>query len=197
MKYTAFIFLVSLAISCNKIKETNTDLTEVSDSLMGRPKPSNLFDKYPLVTLLRMPSTELGCIFEKELGYHHNLYNCSNKSYINKGDPCNQTTQYYEGFQIGDETTAKIDSSFQHIDLKFEHGNLRQINILLRDSLLINDARKKFLLPIDRVNFPENITEISFGENTYYKNKPTDSNYTKWISLTGFDHMGAAEYGCQ
>src|SRR5690606_16040310 len=153
--------------------------------------------EYPLITLLRKTPPEIGCILESKLKYKDSIYNCSNKNYVNPGNPCGSDNQYYKGIKIPDSIARKIHSKFKSIELSFEHGNLQELSIVFKDSLRKTDILNTFKLPKEKTEFPENIINISYGENVFSKMKPLDTLYTRWLSITGFDHIGAGELDCE
>ncbi len=91
----------------------------------------------------------------------------------------------------------KIDPSIEEVSLDFEHGSLREIRIKFRDSILINQIVRMFNLPIAKENFPNNIIGISYGDNIKSNEKPTELDHTKWLTITGFEHIGSGEVDCE
>jgi hypothetical protein len=153
--------------------------------------------KHPLLTLLRKTPVEIGCILETEFSFRDSVFNCDYKNYVNTGDPCKKIIEYYEGIQIPDNLVKKLHPFLKYIDLEFEHGNLREITLTFTDSLLKDKIKEIFNLPLERSKFPNNILKIDYGENIISRDKPINSNYTKWLIITGFDHIGAGEVNCK
>ena len=83
------------------------------------------------------------------------------------------------------------------INLEFEHGNLRQISITFKDSLLINQIQQMFNLPLVKTDFPDNVTEINYGDDVNSLEKPVNPDYTKWLIIEGFEHIGAGDVECE
>jgi len=170
-----------------------TDTLPVKDSSIAAP---DFFTSYPLLTLLRKTPVEIGCILEKAFQYRDPVFNCSYINYVNKGDPCVKTTEYYEGLKIPAALFTKMHAAIKDIQLDFEHGSLREINITFLDSLPKEKIRAIFNLPAENSSLPDNIMSINFGDNVYSGNKPADPNFTSWLTITGFEHMGAGDVDC-
>ena len=192
------IFLLLAVASCRDAGKK--DVTAATrDSVIGRDssvdKP-DFFTTYPVLTLLRKTPVDIGCMLETTFGYRDSVFNCSYTNYINKGDPCVNTTAYYEGIVIPAALYTKIHPAIQDIKLDFEHGSLREVTITFRDSLLKDDISKLFHLPADNSSLPDNIMSIDLGDNVYSKDKPVNPAYTRWLTITGFEHMGAGDVDC-
>ena len=193
--------LILTLFSCNQESKVSKKFNKEYNSTVQLQKndtnqDNQFFKKYSLLSLPRKSLVEIGCIFEQELQYKDSIFNCSNKNYVNKSDPCNNTEAYYEGMEIPDSVAQKIHPLIANLSLDFEVGNLREITVTLKDSIKKTDLIEIFHLP-SVTNFPENIMDIRLGENIHAKDKPTNDNYTKWFSLTGFDHQGAADVECE
>ena len=195
------LLLVSILIlSCNQPSKQDAAQSVVNSSVDSIPTPvsnTSFLTTHPLKTLLRKTPVEIGCLLETEFQYRDSLFNCDNKNYVNKGDPCKKTDEYYEGIKIPDELIKKISTSFSKINLAFEHGNLREITITFQDSLLKDSIPTMFNLPKDKKTYPDNITNIDYGDAIYAKDKPINLQYTKWLIITGFDHVGAGDVDCK
>lgn len=200
MKTLIYFLATLLILSCNETSKQNSKISDsnsLADSINSQTVKVSFLNKYPLLTLLRKTPVEIGCMLETEFNFKDSVFNCNHKNYINKGDPCKKIDEYYEGIKIPDDLIKKIDPSFKEINLDFEHGNLREITITFQDSILKNKIREMFNLPIENMKFPNNVISIDYGDDIYSKEKPIDTNYTKWLIITGFDHIGAAEAGCK
>ena len=189
MKIIFPFLVIILWISC---QNSTTESTAVFESFQ-EPTPS-LLTKHPLTTWMRKSPAEIGCLLESELSYKDSVFNCSYEEYINNGDPCDSTVEYYEGVHIPDSLFSKIHSSIKDIRLEFEHGSLRELEITFKDSILITDVKNLFDLP-DTI--PENVMEIHYGDNIGSKDKPINPNYTRWLTIYGFEHMGAGDVDCE
>ncbi len=200
MKSIFFIFLIIIIGGCNdagKATPTETDSSKLAiskDTLMAAP---DFFTKYPLLTLLRKTPVEIGCILETEFKFRDSVFNCDYKNYVNKGDPCIKTDEYYEGITIPAVLFQKMQPVIKDIRLDFEHGSLREFHITFRDSLTKDKIRSIFNLPHDNSTLPDNIMIINYGENVFSNDKPTNPNYTRWLTITGFEHMGAGDVDCK
>ena len=196
MKKVIFILLAFPFICCNQSSNKGTEQTAKNQSINAvnfEEYNSTFLLHHPLITLIRKTPAEIGCILQTEFNYRDSLFNCDYKNYINKGDPVKNTKAYYEGIQIPQEVIKKINPAIKEMVLQFEHGNLREINITFTDSLLKSKIQQVFKLPVDRKNFPPNIIGIEYGENIFSAEKPVNEKYTRWISIIGFDHIGAGE----
>ena len=193
MHKTGFCCILVILIACNQKSHKNG---LVSDSTHTIQESSVIFDRYPLITWLRKTPVEIGCMLEKELIYRDSIFNCDSKNYINMGDPCVNTDLYYEGIVLTENLAQNLHPQIKAMDLEFEHGSLRQIHITFRDSLSITNLNRIFRLPNDKSKYPENILSIEYGENLISNSKPVNINFTKWLTITGFEHIGSGEAGC-
>lgn len=197
---TLAILTLGVATSCNNSGSVKNNNTLTNDSskeviIIEGEKPSFL-SRYPLLTWAKKNPVEIGCMFEKEFSYRDTIFNCNYKNYVNKGDPCKNTKEYYEGINFPVELASKVNSSIKDINLEFEHGKLRQISITFKDSLLKNEIHQIFNLPTARKDFPDNVMEIQFDENIFSEEKSINTNYTKRLTITGFEHIGSGEVDC-
>ena len=174
-------------------KRVETKAQTIPSSANIQRIKSSFLLRYPLLTWMRKSPVGIGCILETEFSYKDPVFNCDYKDYVNKGDPIKNTTEYYEGIKFPDSLVSKIDLSVETLELEFEHGNLREISIQFKDSILKSKISEIFELPTKRSKFPDNITDIGYGENIPASNKPVNLNYTRWLTIEGFDHMGAGE----
>jgi len=174
-------------------KRVETKAQTIPSSANIQRIKSSFLLRYPLLTWMRKSPVGIGCILETEFSYKDPVFNCDYKDYVNKGDPIKNTTEYYEGIKFPDSLVSKIDLSVETLELEFEHGNLREISIQFKDSILKSKISEIFELPTKRSKFPDNITDIGYGENISASNKPVNLNYTRWLTIEGFDHMGAVE----
>jgi len=153
--------------------------------------------QYPLTTWPRKNPAVFGCMLESHFGYKDSMFNCARSNYVNKGDPCKNTKEYYEGLQIPDNISSLIYPLFKTITLDFEHGNLQNVSIEFNDSIAIDMIKMTFRLPSDRNQFPDNIMDIRYGENVSAPNKPRNPRYTRWLEIVGFDHIGSGDVDCK
>ncbi|MGZ3726892.1 MAG: hypothetical protein ACXWQQ_13900 [Pseudobdellovibrio sp.] len=73
------------------------------------------FQRNDFATWPKASVKEFGCFMEKELDYKDKKFNCSLKKYVNMGDPCKNTTKYYEGPQLPKAAAQKIDAKIKSI----------------------------------------------------------------------------------
>lgn len=206
IKFIRIFLLVLIIIGIGLLITQKIWVPKVVDMILKTPnyeseKSANLSSdfllKYPLLTLMRKTPAEIGCMLETEFSFRDPVFNCDNKNYVNNGDPCIKTEEYYEGVKIPPNLIKKISPVIQDINLSFEHGNLQKIAITFDNILSKDEIRQTFNLPLDESKFPNNIMAISYGENIISADKPTDPNYTKWLSITGFEHIGAGDVNCK
>lgn len=150
--------------------------------------------RYDILSWARMPVDKFGCMLENEFGYRDKKFNCSLVNYKNKSTPCN-AKEYYEGLIFPKEKVQSVHSKIDSIGLDFEHGDLRRINIVFKENLPILDVQRMFRLPRQNDRLPENVMKITFSENISSKEKKR--GFTKWLSIVGFEHMGAGEMVCE
>jgi len=182
-------------MACNQNAEPAVQEV-VKDSTTSKIEQPKRLLAADLINWPRKTVVEIGCILETELGFRDSVFNCSYKNYVNKGDPCKNTTAYYEGIVFPDTLAAKLHPAIKSVRLDFEGGRLREIHLTFKDSASKEQIRQWFGLPVDTA-FPENIMTINYGENVYANDKPADPAYTKWLTLTGFEHMGAGDVDCE
>ena len=152
--------------------------------------------KYNILSWPRMDVAAFGCYLEKELNYRDKKFNCSLTDYSNQGDPCDRTEEYYEGPLFPEDKAGLVHGSIESIRIEYEHGDIREVHIEFKTNMLVRDIQKIFRLPEKAEDFPENVISIQYDENIYSKEKDPDPRYSKWLTITGFDHIGAGESDC-
>ncbi len=197
MKHTFYLYSAILFINSFYSNSITAQIPEIKSKHASIDTSNVLLTKYPLITWLRKSPVEISCMLESELGYKDKAFNCGHKNYVNKGDPCKKTKEYYEGLQIPGYLAPHIYPLIKTISLAFEHGDLQDLSIEFKDSISIDLIKQIFRLPSDRGHFPDNITYIYYGENVTALNKPVDPQYTRWLDIVGFDHMGAGDVDCK
>jgi len=185
----SFIAVILLLISC----QNSTNASNANPEKAQVQTPS-LISKHPVMTWMRKSPVEIGCMFETELAFKDSVFNCSYKNYVNKGDPCKNSDAYYEGPRFPNTLANKIHPSIKEVTLNFEQGSLQELDITFNDSMLISDIKNIFKLSD---TLPENVMSINYGENVDSKDKPVNPKYTRWLSLIGFEHMGAGDVDCE
>lgn len=133
--------------------------------------------KKDITTWPKASVVDFGCFLEKEWGYKDGKFNCSLKKYVNKGDPCLNTTEYYEGPKIPNTIAKQIDSKVESIDLIWERGQLQSVALTLDNKYPEKELRKKFKLPTS-----------AQVQDCGKKNS--------CMTLIGFDHLGAGDADC-
>lgn len=133
--------------------------------------------KQEITTWPKASVADFGCFLEKQFSYKDEKFNCGLKKYVNKGDPCLNTTEYYEGPKFPAKLAAKINSKIESVDLIWEHGLLQSVALTLNAKYPEKEIRKLFNLPTSA-----QVDECS-KKNTC-------------VTLTGFDHMGAGDTEC-
>lgn len=120
---------------------------------------------------------EFGCFLEKEFGHKDKKFNCSLRRYTNKGDPCKNSAEYYEGPEFPNALAGKVNARIESIGLAWEHGELQNISVRLKEKYTEKELRDSFKLPLGA-----SIQECSKTQTC--------------IVLIGFDHMGAGDMDC-
>ncbi len=92
MKIICSLLIAIFLISCQNSTTENTPLPEIAED-----QGPGFLEKYPLMTWMRKNPAEFGCMLENGLSYKDSVFNCSYEEYINNGDPCDSTEEYYEG----------------------------------------------------------------------------------------------------
>jgi hypothetical protein len=186
-----FILCIAFTACKRKIKEeeqVQTDTTKVAPPFLTR---------HPVLSWMRMTPVEVGCMFQTEYGWRDSVFNCDYKNYVNKGDPCKNDKEYYEGVDIPDSISEKVNPAISELLMDFEHGNLQQLVISLKDSMEVNKAKELFRLPSSKETLPDNVLSVDYGQDMVTPDKPVSSNYTKAIVIIGFEHMGSGDVDCE
>jgi len=136
--------------------------------------------KVDVRTWPRMPVDEFGCMLEKTFGYRDERFNCSLTDYVNTGDPCNNTEEYYEGPSFPESLVKKVHPWMEQIILSWEGGMLQHAWFIFENKPTEEEILTEF--GIDLENIPENIDRIN-AENGQ-------------LVLEGFMHMGAGDIDC-
>jgi hypothetical protein len=168
----------------------------LSYHLSAQQDTSAILSKYPLLTWLRKSPVDISCMLESQLGYQDRRFRCGRK-YVNKGDPCRNTKEYYKGLQIPEKLIPRIHPLFEDMTLFFEHGNLQMIVIEFKDSMTIGQIKSIFALPLTQTDFPPNVIYIDYGYDERTPGKTHDAKYSRELILTGFEHMGAGDVDCK
>jgi len=135
---------------------------------------------------LRMSAPSFGCMLEKQYGYIDARFNCHLTDYHNKGDPCNNSDEYYEGPEFPKELIQRIHPLATNIELSWEHGELQQITLFLNGKFSDSAVRRAFSIPDDS-KLPRNVMRVDVD---------TDNRNSTSISVTGFDHQGTGDVEC-
>lgn len=146
----------------------------------------------------RMSPADFGCFMEKTLGHRDTRFNCALKGYRNRGDICKTPDAYYEGPEFPDNLAAKVHPQATRVALHWEHGNLQALSITLNGTWDEAQVRQAFHLPHAATSklsvaeqkahaWPQNIMDTDVQ---YPAQGQTE------VTLTAFDHMGAADVGC-
>jgi len=129
----------------------------------------------------RMGVDAFGCMMEKRFGHRDERFNCSLIGYENKGDPCNNTGEYYEGFSFPDHLVKKVHPQLSGISLSWEHGDLQMIIFSFDGEFKKEQVLNTFGL--SQENPPDNIYIVNAEDNS--------------LVLIGFEHMGAGDVDCE
>lgn len=146
-------------------------------SAVAFSEKQKVLKKSDFTTWPRADVKEFGCFVEKEFGYKDKKFNCNLGQYVNKGDPCNNTIEYYEGPKFPKELAEKVNAKIDSIDLSWEHGLLQSVSIMFKQKYSEKDLSASFHLPVGA-----SIQDCS-KTNTC-------------VILTGFEHVGAGDMDC-
>jgi hypothetical protein len=138
-----------------------------------------------LLSWPRASPADIGCRMEKLLGHRDARFNCDLKNYESSGDPCKNTTAYYEGPKFPRELAVRVHSLATGVNLAFEHGALQSITVWLHGDFSEQQVLQALGLraAADR---GDNIMSIRI--------RPTATGTT--LGIDGFDHMGAGDVDC-
>jgi hypothetical protein len=190
---TVCVFFIIFLIGCNRKNKENTN-EAFQDTAHAAP---SFLSRHPVLTWMRMSPVEIGCMFQTEYGYRDSVFNCDYKNYANHGDPCKNDKEYYEGIELPDSIAQKVNPVISQLLMDFEHGNLQQLVVSLRDSMEVSKAKELFQLPSANEPLPDNVISVDYGQDMVSPDKPVSSNYTKAIVLIGFEHMGSGDVDCE
>lgn len=138
---------------------------------------SLVLKKNDVTTWLKSDAKTFGCFLETHFSYRDKKFNCSLKNYENKGDPCKNTDEYYEGPSFPTGKEALVNKRFKAVELSWERGNLQKISITLDRKYKEKEVHKYFKLP----------------ENASIQDC---SNKETCIIFLGFEHQGSGDVDC-
>lgn len=177
--------LITIALAgCSSSAEEGSHTTDPAKT--ATPASPSFLQAHPIMTWLRKSPQWIGCMLE-EVSFRDSVYNCASKEQDKK-----EPNDYYT-MTLDPVSLRKISPLIREMQLEFEHGNLREISITFKDSIQKEKVRELFALPKKNAKMPYNVMEVLYGENVYANNKPTDPNYTRWLNIVGFEHMGAGD----
>jgi hypothetical protein len=139
-----------------------------------------------LTQISNMDLAEFGCWMETHLQHRDSVFNCALSGYVNDGDPCDNTAEYYRGVPMPENLPSRIHPLIKNLIVDFERGKVREITVLLSVPLSVNEIRSAF--GMDPANPPSNVMVIDFYED---ENGKSDQ-----ISIIGFEHMGSGDIDC-
>jgi len=160
--------ILALVLSVSTVHAA--DLPPASVSIVGWP---------------RMTSGAFGCLMEKTLGHRDPKFNCDLRDYRPATNPCTDAG-YNEGPKFPPTLATRIHPLATHIDVDFEHGDVRAVSVQLAGKFSDAEVRKAFGLPDDDAR-PPNIMHISVQDCGLG---------VTCLSLQGFDHLGAGDVDC-
>lgn len=140
-------------------------------------KEHQSLSKTDITTWPKASSVVFGCFLEKEFKHKDKKFNCSLKKYINKGHPCFNTTEFYEGPQFPKQLTGEIHPKVEEVSLIWEKGRLQSVALTLKEKLPEKDVKSLFKL--------SNQAQVDECGKT-----------NTCITLTGFEHTGSGDVEC-
>jgi hypothetical protein len=191
---TSVLIVFITFTGCNrKVKEGEGE-TQIDTAAQTAP---TFLSVHPVLTWMRKTPVEIGCMFQTEYGWRDSVFNCDYRNYANKGDPCNNEKEYYEGVELPDSIAQKVHPLIAQLLMDFEYGSLQQLVISLKDSMEVNKAKELFALPASKDALPDNVLSVDYGQEMVSPDKPVGANYTKAIVIIGFEHQGAGDVDCE
>jgi hypothetical protein len=187
--------LLLVVSACNQVNLSSN--TTDKDTLMIAAAPedsvsvvhapaTHIKASVELQKTMRMDLAQFGCWMEQNFGHVDSAFNCSTKEYENRGDPCERTDEYYQKVEFPSTLFKKVHPGISHIQVDFEHGNLREMVIQFAMPVSIQEINLMFALTPD--NLPENVMYIDYDDD--------GSGRAQKIVLAGFEHIGAADVEC-
>jgi len=172
MKKNLFLFgmvaLLIMMVSCGQsARNRNADNQEATVAV-------------DILSWPRMAANEFGCMMEQTFGHRDERFNCSLTDYVNKGNACYATEEYYEGPEFPKHLVRKVHPKLESISLSWEGGML-QCALLIFDKDF-TEAEILSAIHINPDELPDNVWSMDFDENR--------------ISLVGFEHSGAGDMDC-
>ena len=144
-----------------------------------QPKPAEEV-KVNILSWLRMPADEFGCMMEKTFGHRDARFNCSLTNYKNEGDPCDKWEEWYEGPKFPENLVKKVHPWMKSINIDWEGGMMQAASFSFDEEHSEAEILSEF--GIDPDNLPNNINWIDAQDSFLY--------------IEGFMHMGAGDVGC-
>ncbi|MCL2260814.1 MAG: hypothetical protein FWC15_05595 [Fibromonadales bacterium] len=188
--YTETITFTYRGKNFGKVESTSAETGSAQDNMAA------LAVSWP-----RMGVDEFGCMMEKTFGHRDERFNCSLIGYENKGTPCNNTDEYYEGLAFPELLVKKVHPQLSNINLSWEGGRLQNIYFSFDGAFTKEQVLKIFGL--SQENTPDNIGYVDNaydGSYLYLKKTPDNISYVRAsdgsLDLTGFEHMGAGDVDC-
>ena len=185
---TAVMILMALCGQKGSKKESPETIVEQSelrfntieiDEFVMYPKGEE-DNKVNILSWPRMAVNDFGCMMEHTFGHRDERFNCDLQSYKNKGTPCYNTDEYYEGPLFPQHIVKKIHPRLEKIVLSWEGGRLQNLWLIFDQEFTEAEILNAFEIIPDKL--PNNIYDLNL--NGYH------------ISLSGFDHFGAGEADC-
>jgi hypothetical protein len=193
------IFMIILSIvvfaSCiNTHKLEDSKDKEEIDFMYFDPSETDFLIGYPVYTWLRLSPADLGCFFERTDVYRDSRFNCQIAEYQNNGDPCVNTEEYYEGFNLPESVVKELCPVISSMTMDFEHGELRSIYIEFTEELSAEEIATYLNIPQFTLGLPLNLMSISLDDGVDFFE--AGDKVSKSITLVGFEHVGAGEVDC-
>jgi len=186
------ILVFASCINTHKLEDSKDN--EEINSEDTRSSKSDFLIGYPVYTWLRESPAQMGCFFERTIGYRDSRFNCKLGEYQNNGDPCVNTEEYYEGFNLPESVVKELCPVISLMTMDFEHGELRSIYIEFTRALSKDEIATYFNIPQFDFGLPLNLMSISLDDGVDFFD--AGDKISKSMTLVAFEHIGAGEVDC-
>ena len=146
----------------------------------GQKQSKDTAAQIDILSWTQMPADAFGCMLEKTFAHRDKRFNCSLTDYVNHGDPCGDSKEYYEGPEFPQNLVKQVHPWIESIQLDWEGGMLQHVLFSFDQEHPKEQILSEFGINLDAL--PENIESIDVDE--------------KSISITGFMHVGAGDVDC-
>lgn len=173
------IILVASAVVIN-LMASHGQIASEKESQDAKTAETEVPVEVDILSWPQMAVNDFGCMMEQTFGHRDERFNCDLKSYENKGNPCYNTDEYYEGPLFPQHIAKKVHPRLETIVLSWEGGRLQNLWLIFDQEFTEAEILNAFDIRPDKL--PNNIYNLNLNGDH--------------ISLSGFEHMGAGEIDC-